>query len=172
MGSVIDLIGNRFGRLLVVSKSGKRNPTGSIYWECRCDCGTRLLVDGRGLRAGKQRSCGCLQREYAHNQHNNLTHGGRNERLYRVWRGMLDRCYYPSHNRYDIYGGRGITVCDEWRTNYAAFRDWAMATGYDPEAPRGKCTIDRINVDGNYEPANCRWVDMKVQGKNKRDRRT
>ncbi len=168
MSKVIDLVGKRFGRLSVISKSEKRNPTGSIYWECRCDCGTLLLVDGRSLRGGLQRSCGCLQREYAHNQHNNLTHGGRNERLYRVWRGMLDRCYYPSNNRYHIYGGRGITVCDEWRTNYANFRDWAIATGYDPDAPRGKCTIDRINVDGPYSPQNCRWVDMKAQAANKR----
>lgn len=169
MGSVINLIGQRFGRLLVVSQTDKRNPTGSVYWQCRCDCGKLLSVDGRSLRAGKQKSCGCLQREYIHKQHNNLIHGGCHvDRLYNVWHGMKDRCYYPGHNRYQHYGGRGITVCEEWRNNYAAFRDWAMSHGYDPDAPRGGCTIDRIDVDGNYEPDNCRWVDAKTQAKNQR----
>ena len=81
---------------------------------------------------------------------------------------MKERCYSPKHNRFKDYGGRGIKICEEWRNNYAAFREWAMANGYDPEAPRGACTIDRIDINGNYCPENCRWVDNKTQCDNKR----
>src|SRR5690606_13021682 len=96
------------------------------------------------------------------------THGGSDDRLYRVWIGMRQRCLLPSHNRYPIYGGRGIKVCREWEESYEAFRTWALANGYDPNAPRGQCTLDRIDPNGPYAPWNCRWVDMKVQASNTR----
>lgn len=173
IGAFIDLAGRQFGRWTVIKKAhsvgnGKKP---SIKWVCKCDCGEIREVFGHSLRSGVSVSCGCLHKErvsetskYAHR-----THGNSRSRLYGIWRGMIDRCYYPSHNRYHVYGARGIRICDEWRNDFPAFRDWAMANGYDPKAKRGECTIDRIDVDGNYEPSNCRWVDMKTQVQNKQE---
>ena len=90
------------------------------------------------------------------------THGLRRTRLYGIWNGILQRCFNPNRQKYKNYGGRGITVCDEWRNSFKAFYDWAMANGY-----RDDLTIDRIDVNGNYEPSNCRWVDAKLQAYNK-----
>ena len=88
-------------------------------------------------------------------------------RLNNVWSGMKERCYNPNATNYGAYGARGITVCTEWRDSFQAFYDWAMENGYDTTAKRGECTLDRIDVNGNYEPNNCRWVSMKVQAVNK-----
>ena len=96
-------------------------------------------------------------------------HGFSRERLYRsVWSAMNQRCSNPNYHGYYLYGGRGIKVCDEWKNDYLTFREWAYSHGYDPSAPYGKCTIDRIDVNGNYEPDNCRFVPMLVQSRNKR----
>ena len=96
----------------------------------------------------------------------NIKHGGTGTRLHNVWIMMKQRCNNPKTCEYHRYGGRGIKVCDEW-ASFNNFRDWAMSNGYDPDAPRGKCTLDRIDNDGDYEPSNCRWVDMLEQMKNR-----
>ena len=93
-------------------------------------------------------------------------HGDSGSRLHNVWIMMKQRCNNPNAGEYHRYGGRGIKVCDEWLL-FENFRDWAMLNGYDPNAPRGECTLDRIDNNGNYEPNNCRWVDMKTQMKNR-----
>ena len=97
------------------------------------------------------------------------THNGSKERLYGVWIDIKKRCYNPKYKQYKDYGGRGIQMCDEWRNSYSAFRNFALNNGYDPNAKFGQCTIDRIDVNGDYCPENCRFVDMKVQRHNRRD---
>lgn len=158
-----DRTGMRFGRLVVTEYAG------NAFWKCKCDCGNEIVVKGAQLDNGHTKSCGCYHRDQVSKAA--TTHGASKDRLYTVWQGMKGRCYDSSRANYKNYGGRGITICDEWLHDFAAFRDWAMANGYDPDAPHGKCTIDRIDVDGNYEPSNCRWVDMKVQSNNKHPRK-
>ena len=99
------------------------------------------------------------------------THGDSNSRLYRVFIGMIDRCEREGHVQYANYGGRGIKVCEEWRHDYSAFREWALANGYDDGAAHGECTIDRIDPDGDYSPNNCRFISMVEQNNNKRNNR-
>jgi len=165
--SLINRVGERFGRLVVEARADDyiaNNGSKHVMWRCRCDCGNETIVDVCQLTSGKTKSCGCLRSEGGH-----TTHGGRYDRLYKVFSNMNNRCYNPHSNDYKYYGGRGIKVCDEWLHNYAAFRDWALSNGYDANASRGECTIDRIDVDGDYSPANCRWVPMSIQSQNRRN---
>lgn len=176
-----ELTGQRFGRLTVV-KRAENSKNGGTRWLCQCDCGNMVCVHACSLKQGDTKSCGCLKSDCGSEmiQHlikKNLSfkHGDSKahnmSRLYYVWLAMKDRCRNPNNKNYKNYGGRGITVCDEWCGDYVAFRDWAMANGYEPDAPYGQCTIDRIDVNGNYEPSNCRWVSMAVQSKNKRNKK-
>lgn len=165
MGKFIDLTGKTFERLRVLHKDDA--PQTGRYrtrWVCECACGNIVSVDAYNLAHGKSKSCGCLQREASIEA--NRSHGGTDERLYAVWCSMKNRCYNENVPAYHRYGGRGITVCDQWRESYAAFKEWALATGYLPDAPRGVCTLDRIDNSGNYEPGNCRWISQREQMSN------
>ena len=164
----IDLTGTRFGRLTVLSENGK-DAWGNYIWLCRCDCGNEVSVVSHSLRRGLTQSCGCYQKEVQ--QSTNRTHGKTNTRLYAVWASMKERCLCRDNHAYPYYGGRGITICNEWK-DFELFYKWAMESGYDATAKRGKCTIDRIDNDRGYEPSNCRWVTMKEQSTNRRKRGT
>ena len=155
-----DLTGRRFGRLTVIRKTDQRGPDGGMVYECLCDCGNTCFVWNNRLTIkghSRKRSCGCLHDETHH------AHGGSGTTLFHKWTGMKDRCYNQNARQYQDYGGRGISVCDEWRESFAAFRDWALANGYQEGL-----SIDRIDVNGNYCPENCRWITMAEQQRNKR----
>ena len=167
MAEVKNLTGQRFGRLVVIERSGSDKYRRAM-WKCQCDCGEIRVEYSTNLLGGRVNSCGCLRAE---KNRNRITHGKRKSRLYCVWSDMKNRCYNPKIHNYHRYGGRGITICDEWRNDFQAFYEWAMANGYDENAPYMQCTIDRIDNDKGYSPDNCRWVDMKVQNNNKSNNR-
>ena len=164
MGIIKDLTGKRFGRLTVIEQAG-RGKYRHVLWKCVCDCGKETYVTSNQLVTGRTKSCGCLHEEFIGNI--SRKHSGSNDRLYNIWEAMKKRCNNQHCPDYKNYGAVGVTVCDEWY-DYGTFRTWALANGYDPNAEFSKCTIDRINPFGNYEPSNCRWVDMKVQRNNQR----
>lgn len=153
------MLGNKYGNLVVVEEHGKTR-SGDTLYICKCDCGNLTHpISGMNLRKGHTQSCGCKKTK----------HGQWYSRLYWVWCAMKKRCYNAKHPTFKNYGGRGITVCDEWLNSFPAFAEWAMANGYKPDARQGECTLDRIDTNGNYCPDNCRWVSMKVQQNNRRN---
>lgn len=152
-------IGKKFGMLTVedFAYTGKDR---RHYFRCRCECGNETIVAGSELKRGRceNKSCGCYLRKI---------NGLYKSRLYRIHHGMITRCYCTSDTGYKNYGGRGISVCDEWKNRgdgFLNFYNWSMKNGYEDGL-----TIDRIDFDGNYEPSNCRWVDWKTQGNNRSD---
>lgn len=168
----IDETGNRYGRLTVICRAGSTKG-GIAQWLCQCDCGSKKVATGARLRRGETRSCGCLEQETrVSNGYKRMhpSHGMSRSRLYGVWSCMKKRCGNPTHPYYSDYGGRGISVCDEWAKSFSAFAEWALSHGYDENAPKGKCTLDRIDPNGDYCPDNCRFADMVVQQNNRRDR--
>lgn len=170
-----DITYQRFGRLTAayrVDDAYYKDGTHHHRWLCFCDCGNCCIVLEGNLKSGVTKSCGCYRREVAsENQKKHLTkHNETHTRLYHVWCNMRRRCNNPTDDAYPHYGGRGIKVCDEWQT-FIPFRDWSMEHGYDPNAKHGECTIDRRDVNGDYCPDNCRWVNMLVQQNNKTNNR-
>lgn len=172
MSALVDLTGRRFGRLVVLEMA---QDNGKITrWKCRCDCGNISTVTVYNLTNGHTKSCGCLRDEKVRERAiaRNATHRKTNSRLYPIWHSMKQRCTDPHQPAWKYYGGRGITVCDEWLHSFEAFYRWAYENGYRDDAPKWECTLDRIDNNGNYCPENCRWVDMKTQIANQRKDRS
>lgn len=161
MAKCIDLTGQRFGRLVVL-KRVENTKKGSSRWLCRCDCGETKIHTAGILNSGDVKSCGCYGKEVRKEKH--TKHNKSNTKLYRVWASMRERCSSTSCKGFVYYGARGVTVCDDWNNSFQAFYDWATSSGYAEGM-----SIDRIDVDGNYEPSNCRWVSTNIQANNKKN---
>jgi hypothetical protein len=168
MGKFVDLTGQMFGRLTVVERVG-RNPRNLVLWKCKCECGGEKITAGIRLTTSVTKSCGCLnlvsKREQRGSANYSFKHGQRGTLTYASWVSMKTRCFNPNHHNYPQYGGRGITVCDRWRGEHG-FENFLSDLGERPE----NTTLDRKEVNGNYEPSNCRWSSPSVQVHNQRKR--
>lgn len=156
------LTGQKFGKMTVLGRDTDRQSK-RTYWMCQCECGKIKSCRADSLKQGAIVSCGCKKK--AQDKINLVKHHSHKQsgtRLYYSWQDMKKRCYNEGNSRYANYGGRGIKVCDEWKNDFTAFYQWAINNGYTETM-----TLDRINVDGDYEPNNCRWADVKTQCNNR-----
>lgn len=152
-----DLTGNRYGRLVVIGP-GPKTVSGRTAWRCLCDCGQEASIALSALHGGLTKSCGCFRRE--HSKSMNQSHGRSQTSEYHVWAGVVQRCNNPKNQAFHNYGGRGIRVCEQWATFEGFYADMGASNGL---------TLERMNNDGNYEPANCKWATRKEQNSNRRD---
>lgn len=162
-----DLIGKCFGRLIVVSRAGSLHR--SILFNCKCKCGKTTTVTSSRLRTGNTRSCGCLRHEQIIKL--NFKHGGTKTREYAAWHQAKTRCFNPRYHQFEHYGGRGITMCEEWRNSFTTFLS-DMGKAPKGDGQHGYLELDRYpNKNGNYEPGNCRWATRTEQIRNRRSTR-
>ena len=161
MPSTINMKDRIFNYLKVVERAGNTK-SGEAMWLCECICGKKKILPGSKVRNGEIKSCGCMKTELSGKK--NRKHGMRKTRLYRIWQGMIQRTTNKSNTEYCDYGGRGIEVCTEWRSDFESFRKWSYENGYSDNL-----TIDRIENEKGYSPENCRWITQKDNCRNKRN---
>lgn len=158
-----EMIGKKYGHLTVLGVSSRTDKHGHKYLDCECDCGNFKTIAMYHIKSGASQSCGCGVVESTIRR--NTTHGATGTRLYNIWSSMHNRCTNPNEKAYKYYGGRGIEVSSEWSV-FETFRDWSLSHGYDESL-----TIDRIDVNGNYCPSNCRWITLAGQSRNRTNNR-
>lgn len=160
-----DMLGERFGRLTVVGNPFKKEGNTALWYQCICDCGKEKTLPRSRLTREETKSCGCFRISATAKRMAKYDEFGiKGDRLYSIWNAMVGRCYAKGNTSYERYGGRGISVCEEWKNDFLKFKEWAENSGYSDDL-----TIDRIDVNGNYEPSNCKWETPLKQSQNRRN---
>lgn len=159
-------IGKKYGDITILGYDHTEKK--HTFYKCKCNCGKEFVTRLDGLKNGHTTSCGCKSDKWMSSGQMNRKHGLSNDRAYWVWTKVKARCYNSNCREYKNYGARGVKMCNEW-LNPKTFIEWAYANGYDNTAPKGQCTLDRIDVNGNYEPSNCRFITNLDQQNNRRD---